>query len=262
MSNDLIHEPGPEDDDGFSGSLNSGRVGKGSSLKWNDSLHWLDCDGLTPPSPLLVVAVNEILRRWKDNRAEDIVEKPLPDPELLNASIPASDWEKGIDGKPRPPWAHTVVVYLVNLATGETYTYSAATAGAHIAWNHLREAVVTMRMLRGTKCMPLINLGERPMKTSFGMRQRPHFEIVGWKTPGDDAKLPAKPTPPQISSPAAASASPQLALSSPAATPPPPSSPQPRQSKPAVNLTADTVAAMGEVEPVTQEEFFNDKIPW
>jgi hypothetical protein len=94
------------------------------------------------------------------------------------------------------------------------------------------------------------------------MRQRPHFEIVGWKTPGDDAKLPAKPTPPQISGPAAAPASPHLALSSPAAPPTPPSSPQSRQSKPAVDLTADTVAAMGEVEPVTQEEFFNDKIPW
>jgi hypothetical protein len=47
MVNDLIrHEPEPVDDDGFSGSLNSGRVGKGSFLRWNDSQHWLTAMGL------------------------------------------------------------------------------------------------------------------------------------------------------------------------------------------------------------------------
>jgi hypothetical protein len=152
MSNNLIqHDPEPVDNDGFSGSLNSGRVGKGLFLRWNDSQHWLDRDGLTPPSPLLAVAVNGNLQRWRGNKSEKIVDKPLPDPEMLNSTIPVSEWEKGVDGKPRPPWAHTVVVYLVNLATGETYTYSSATAGAHIAWNRLREAVITMRMLHAPR---------------------------------------------------------------------------------------------------------------
>ena len=208
MTNDLTTPDELKADDGFSGSSCSGRVGRGSYLKWNDTQHWLDRDGLAPPSPLLVVAVNEIVRRWKDNTAEDIVEKPLPDPEQLNAAIPVTEWEEGIDGKPRPPWVHTVIVYLVNLATGEVYTYAAATVGAHIAYDALKESVITMRALRGTKCMPMVNLSERPMKIRFGkVGKRPHFEIIGWKTPGEDANaIVAQPAATQLSGPAVAPA--------------------------------------------------------
>jgi hypothetical protein len=207
MTDDITTPDEPEADDGFSGSSRSGRVGKGSYLKWNDMQHWIDRDGLTPPSPLLVVAVNEIVRRWKDGTAEDIVDKPLPDPEQLNAAIPVTEWEEGIDGKPRPPWAHTVIVYLVHLATGETYTYAAATVGAHIAYDALKESVITMRALRGTKCMPLVNLSERPMKMRFGMGKRPHFQIIGWKTPGEDAHaIPVQPAGPQLFGPTVAQA--------------------------------------------------------
>jgi len=146
MPNEVTTPPaGSQADDGFSVSSRSHRVGRGSFLKWNDKQGWIDRDGVAPPSPLLVVGVNEILRRWKDGVAEDIVEKPLPDPDELNAAIPVREWEVGVDGKPRAPWAHTVVVYLVNLATGETYTYAAATVGAHIAVEGLKEAVITMR---------------------------------------------------------------------------------------------------------------------
>jgi hypothetical protein len=226
MSNDIMaYEPEPGDD-GFSGSLNSGRLLKGTFLKWNDNSHWVDRDDLTPPSTLLVIAINEILQRWKDGKAEIISEKPLPDPAQLNSTIPIAEWERGIDNTPRPPWAHVVVVYFVSLATGEFFTHASATTGAHIAYDALREAVVTMRALRGARVMPIVNLSERPMKTKFGMKRRPHFEIIGWKTPGDDSKaVPVKPMPPQISGPVIA----------PAETPPAPApaaSPaaQPRQA--------------------------------
>ena len=254
----------PMADDGFSGSINSGRVGKGSFLKWSDSQHWHDRDGLVPPSPLLVVGVNEILQRWCDGKPTTIDDKPLPDPEELNAAIPMDEWEVGIDGKPRKPWQHTVLVYFVNPATGEIYTYSAATIGAHIAWDALREAVITMRALRGDKCVPLVTLSERPMKTNFGMRLRPHFEIVGWKTPGGDdgeAALP-KSAAPQLSGPAAAptpNAAPASATSNTAP-------PQPRPGKPPIRFTGDsTLAAMSDVKPVTTEELLNDSlegVPW
>jgi hypothetical protein len=140
-------------DDGFSASSRSSRVGRGSYIKWNDKQGWVDRDGIAVPSPLLVVGVNEILRRWKDNVAEDIVDKPLPSADDLNSAIPVSEWEIGVDGTPRKPWAHNVVVYLVNLETGETYTYAAPTVGAHMAYDALKDAVITMRALRGEKCM-------------------------------------------------------------------------------------------------------------
>jgi hypothetical protein len=176
-------EPRGIDDDGFHGSLNSGRPNKGSFLKWNDTASWADRDGLAPPQPLLVPAIDEALQMWKDNKPEVIRDKPLPSLDDLNAAIPEREWEKGIDGKLRKPWAHIVIVYLVNRLTGEFYTFSSPTLGAHTAWDLLKDAVVTMRALRGTRVMPVVRLSERPWKTSFGMRKRPHFEIVGWKLP-------------------------------------------------------------------------------
>jgi hypothetical protein len=269
MANNLTpYEPGPEDDDGFHGSPNSGRLNKGSYLKWTDADHWVDRDGLAPPSPLLVVAIDEALQKWKDNKADVIRDKPLPNPEELNSTIPKNEWERGIDGQLRKPWAHVVVVYLVNLTTGEFYTYIAPTKGAHIAYDALKEAVVVMRALRGTKVMPVVNLGERPMKTNFGMRKRPHFEIVGWKTPGDDARaIPAKPVAPQLSGPVAAATEAPLAPATEALAATPAaarSATQPYQTKsrPPVQLTGETLAAMGDVKPMTTGEILQDEIPW
>jgi hypothetical protein len=281
MTNELTTPAdGPEADDGFSASSRSRRVGRGSYLRWNDTQHWTDRDGIAAPSPLLAIAVNEILRRWKDNAAKDIADKPLPDPDELNAAIPVDEWEEGVDGKPRPPWEHTVVVYLVNLATGETYTYAHATVGAHIAFDALKESVITMRALRGEKCMPLVNLDERPMKMKFGMGMRPHFEIIGWKTPGEDANaIPAQPSAPQLSGPAAAEAPPVSTTMPPAQSnatsrhvesssapsqAKPQRKPKTRQGKPKspVNVTSETLKAMGDVKPASSNEILDDKIPW
>jgi hypothetical protein len=260
MTNALTnYEPEPEDD-GFNGSVNSGRLLKGTFLKWTDETHWVDRDGLTPPSPLLVIAVKEALQRWKDGKAEVIDTQPLPDTEQLNAAIPVSEWEKGIDNKPRPPWAHVVAVYLVSLATGQIYSFISATVGAHIAYDALKESVIMMRALRGNKCMPLVNLTEGPWKTSFGMRRKPAFQIVGWKTPGEDTKaVPAKPVAPQLSGPAAAAAPQETTPKAAASAPPPPHQAKP---KPAVKLASDTLAAMDDVKPPASEEILNDQLPW
>jgi hypothetical protein len=238
------------DDDGFTGTLISGgRVLKGMLLKWSDSAHWVDRDGLPPPSPLLVVAIAECLQRWRGGRAQTITDKPLPNPDQLNAAVPESEWEPGIDGKPRPPWEHVVVIYLVDPARGTFYTYMAGTIGAHMMWDHLREQVMTMRALRGVKCMPLVTLSERPMKTSFGMRHRPFLEIVDWRTPGaPGAALTASPSP-QIAGPA----TPQSAA-------PVTATLQPRQPKQPVNLSDATLATMGSVRPPTTAELLDDSL--
>jgi hypothetical protein len=122
-----------------------------------------------------------------------------------------------------------------------------------------------MRALRGSRVMPIVNLSERPMKTSFGMRRRPHFEIIGWKTPGDDAKaVLVKPTTPQLSGRAAAAENPPAAaaaVSTPALTPASDAT-RPRQAKPPVDLSTETLAAMGDVKPVTTAEILDDELPW
>jgi hypothetical protein len=255
MTNDLKQrEPQSEPDDGFDSTFNSrsGDINKGTLLKWTDAGGWIDRDGLTPPPGLLVLGVDTALQMWKENHPKHIRDKPLPDPEELNAAIPKSEWEKGMDGQLRKPWSHIIVVYVVNPHTGEIYTYTSPTVGAHIAFDALREAVVTMRALRGQRVMPVINLSEKPMKTNFGMRKRPHFEIIGWKAPGgDDGALPPQKPTPQLTGP----------------TEPPktaPSSGQPYQAKPKapVTVAGNTLKAMDDVKPITTEEIMDDEMPW
>jgi hypothetical protein len=247
MANELVNHD-PEAGSGF--SLTKGRLLRGSFLKWADATGWLDRDGLKPPSPMLVLATDDALQKWKDNKAEVIRDKPLPNPDDLNAAIPQSEWERGIDGEPRKPWSHVVVVYLVNIVSGELYTYIASTTGAHVCFDTLNESIMTMQLLRGSNCTPLVNLSDRPMKTSFGMRKRPHFEIVDWKTPGGGPKaVPVQPATPQLSGPAEA-------------TPAPANKPSRPVAKPAVKLASETLNAMGNVKPATTGEVLNDEIPW
>ena len=254
MSKELAKRFGDDNyDDGFAQSSLSEQTMRSSYLRWTEQAHWTDGDGLPPPSPMLVHGISEWVRRWRTidgvKRPQDITTKPLPDPEELNRATPQSEWERQLDGSVSAGWKHEVAVYLVNLGTGERYTFSNSTAGAHIAWDLLREAVITMRALRGDKCFPLVDLTERPMKSKYrpgGMGMRPHFDIAGWKTPGhgaDDTAL-AKPATPQLAGPATATTP---TPSTPTPTTPPPAMPaQPRQPKPPVQLSEYTLAVMGE----------------
>jgi hypothetical protein len=252
-------------DDGFNDASSSRPTSRGSFLRWTEQVDWVDRDSVAPPSPLLVWGIDEKVRRWRTidgiKQPEDITEKPLPDPEDLNQTTPESEWERQLDGSV----GDEVFVYLVDLGTGERYTYSNSTAGAHIAWDVLREAVITMRALRGEKCYPLVNLTKRPMKSKWrpnGMGMRPHFEIVDWKTPGDGNAVPAPSPAPQLTAPAAAPTPAAPTPTSPPPAPPPAPPAQSRRAKPAVPLSEYTRAVMGDVKPVSVEEELNDTLPF
>jgi hypothetical protein len=144
---------------------------------------------------LAAIRTGTCLRRWKDGHPDEIVDHPLPDPDELNAAIPMSEWELGVDGKtPRPPWEYTFKVSLVNLNTGEFFVFASATVGAGIAYDKLRDAVIAMRALRGGEpVVPVVRLSSKPMKTRYGMKSRPSFDIIDWKTPSGPAALPIAP---------------------------------------------------------------------
>jgi len=125
--------------------------------------------------------------------------------------------------------------------------------------------------------MPMVKPDEKPMKTKFGPKRRPHFEIVGWKAPGGDSNKamppvgptpqlpgPANPptdTPAATEKPSAAPATPARAAAAPAA--PATASPQPAKAKLLVNVMAETLTgSMSDVEPVTTSELLDDEIPW
>jgi hypothetical protein len=182
MSNDLTRS---NDDDGFSGSISNGKLIKGQILRWNETNGWMDRDGLRPPEILLVLACTEALQRWKDKKPlETITVKPLPEIDELNAAVAEQEWEPGLDGKPKPPWVRQVVVYLIDPTSAGFFTYLNSTIGARMAWDNLREKVITMRALRGARVVPLVKLSHRQMKTAYGLKHRPDFEIVEWRSLG------------------------------------------------------------------------------
>jgi hypothetical protein len=173
MSTDIT---GPIDGD-FPCGTPGKRELRGNPARWNETAKWIDRDGLPLPSSMLVAGFTTELRCWKDKKLEKITEHPLPDPAELNAAIPISEWEIGLDGRPRAPWALTYVVYLIDLDRGALYTYANSTFGARLLYENLEEQVTVMRMIRGNHVLPIVRLEQRPMKTQYGMKARPHLHI-------------------------------------------------------------------------------------
>jgi hypothetical protein len=169
-------------DDGYAPVETSDRMVVGDLIKYTSDNGWTE-SGLPVESnkKLAAIAVNKVLQRWQEERVvETIAQKPLPDPDEMNAAIPQSEWEEGPDGKPRPPWQLAHFVYLLEIETCEKLTFVSATIGAKIAVSALQDRVAWMRKLRGADVVPQVELSFKPMSTRFGMRKRPDFKIVGW----------------------------------------------------------------------------------
>jgi hypothetical protein len=263
MTNDPTSQE-PPDDDGYGGSLTPGQLGR-NYARWTAAGGWFDRDGMPLPATMLAPAINEGLQKWKNNIPEFIWAKPLPNPQTLNSAIPKTQWEKGINNELRPPWERIIAVVLVDPSSGAVYRYTSATAGARIAFDALRESVLTMRMLRNAKVIPLVSLEARPFKTTYGMTKRPHFQVVGWKSPGGDDKAIAATPASQLPGPTAAAAPQTPPSHAPAAAPtsaPETVPPYQAKSKPPVNLAGETLNVMTDVKPVTTSEILDDSVPW
>jgi hypothetical protein len=163
------------------------RVIQGVILKCVDG-RWEDKDGLTPPDTLLAMGTARCVQCWKEQQPIDTIvetaDEPLLDVDDLNAQIPVEGWEKGLDGKPRPPWQVQFIVYLIDPVSGSTWTFINSTMGARIAYERLTDKFRWMRRLRGNSIAPVVKLDARPMKTAFGQKMRPEFTVVEWRDLG------------------------------------------------------------------------------
>jgi hypothetical protein len=132
-------------------------------------------------------------------------------------------------GSQSRPGLHQVIVYLIDPGTAAFFTYLNSTIGARIAYEHLRERVVTMRALRGAKVVPLVKLSAK---------HRPEFEILSWHSLGSGGGAPAisGPTTPQISSS--------------------------KTESPSSSAADATLAAMGAVSIPSTAEELADAVPW
>jgi hypothetical protein len=163
-----------------------GRLIIGTKLKCTDG-QWSAADGseLRPETRYIVRGTVTAAQLWQDNiPVETIIKepgKPFPDIDELNGRIPVTSWATGIDGKPRPPWVITRVVYLIRLPDAKQFTFLNSTFGAKLAVGGLRDQVNVMRELRGTDVVPLVALRSAPFKTKVGQKLRPDFEVVEFR---------------------------------------------------------------------------------
>jgi hypothetical protein len=104
-----------------------------------------------------------------------------PDVDELNEKIPRLQWEMDLNGELRPPWVMQHVVYLLDIEDGGVFTFCNSTFGARLAVEDLRQRVFFMRELRGEAVLPVVTLGNKLMKTKFGQKLRPHFDVVEWR---------------------------------------------------------------------------------
>jgi hypothetical protein len=165
----------------------------GPFVKFVDG-EWTISNGvpLDPNFRPLVIGLAHTLQCWKDNeKLDEIVEHPLPDVDDLNAAISQSEWGIGLDGKPRPPWSHTYKIFLLNPETGEQAVYANNTWGAKIAYGRLKDQVQWMWRMRGRNVLPRVKLTWTHMQTRFGVKKRPHLEVIEWVSVGE-------PTPPAV----------------------------------------------------------------
>jgi hypothetical protein len=162
---------------------------QGTILRCVDG-HWSDRDGRNFPADvqLLALATTEVCQHWEGSGEdakllETIVKRPghpLPSITDLNGKIPESEWATDLNGNPRPPWQRAHVVYFLAEGSAERFTYINSTIGARIAVEALRDKVKWMRAMRGESVVPFVRLSNKPMKTKFGQKLRPDFEIVSW----------------------------------------------------------------------------------
>jgi hypothetical protein len=94
--------------------------------------------------------------------------------------VDEAEWPTNMSGKPEHPWRYTFYVYLLDPATGETSTFSTNTAGGAIAVRELTDQIRNMRRMK-PRAIPIIKLESRQFRTGFGLKQRPHLQIVGWE---------------------------------------------------------------------------------
>jgi DNA polymerase family A len=195
-------------DDGFNDTSSSDRLVQGVILRCVDG-RWSTNEGttLTPDMQFIALGTAEALQMWRNNKPAETIRKrpgvPLPDLEDLNAKIPKSEWELGLDRKPRAPWVRQCIVYLLDPGDASIFTYINSTFGALRAVSALKDKVKWMRALRGARVVPIVKLESKSMPTAFGTKQRPEFTIVEWRDLGDGAgesnlPPPTAPTTPAI----------------------------------------------------------------
>jgi hypothetical protein len=91
-----------------------------------------------------------------------------------------SAWPPGFAGEHTDPWADTRLLHLVDPKRALTFTFTTSSAGGRWEIASLKGAISNMRAAGHGNAVPIVRLSSESMKTKFGLKKKPHFDIVGW----------------------------------------------------------------------------------
>jgi hypothetical protein len=251
------------------------RLLRGMLLKWDEKAGYHDRDGVRPAlGPYYVIGMAQRLQRWKNQTVvEEKLDEPLPDLDELNAAIPRSEWEPGLDGQPREPWQLVCAIYLFSPNSGEFFTLLNSTTGMRMCWENFKERWDVMKALRGADVLALVELSTRPFKTrKWGFKPRPDLIVLDWHiAEGRASEVLFKSSQPQLP-PSADNTPAQPPAQVPTQPPAQATAQQNAQpasqpvshpvSQPASGPPQGQVTFLPPVKPVTRSEELKDEIPW
>jgi hypothetical protein len=71
-------------------------------------------------------------------------------------------------------------LYLINPRTGADYTFVTDSYGGRKGVGRLKSKITNVRMGHPA-AVPVVKCTTAPMKTQYGMKKRPEFEVIGWR---------------------------------------------------------------------------------
>ena len=91
-----------------------------------------------------------------------------------------SQWETGLDGKPKDPWVFQRLLPFEHLESGEVVIFVTSSTGGKIACDELVREYARRVKRTGSRALPIVALRSKDMPTTYyGPVPRPYFEVVG-----------------------------------------------------------------------------------
>jgi len=175
--------------DGFDVPENAGgQFIKGQMLKFIDGNYVIDKTEPLADEPLVAIGVVTAWVRWGED--DNGNKRPLEHRVTADGKIhpdrddlPDQDdslWLPGLNGEPADPWKDTRYLHLINPRTGADLTFISDSFGGRRGVGNLKSKINNIRMAY-PGAVPVVKCQSVPFKTSFGMKKRPEFEIIGWR---------------------------------------------------------------------------------
>jgi hypothetical protein len=162
---------------------------KGSSIKFDAGAYFIGREKtlIQPDRQFVAIDVREGWQFLKKDCPAEYSMRAVggPKPPRPNSFADPSEWPDGLDGDPADPWKYAKFLYLLDPLSAEVFTFTSSTTGGRIGISDLTAQIQLMR--NTPAAVPIVELQSRQMKTKFGMKPRPFFQVCGWRVKSEEA---------------------------------------------------------------------------